>query len=674
MSSGVAVVDVNGDGRDDLFFSNDGAPDMPGEMLAEYQDQIGNSLFLNLGTSPAGSVEWSENVAEQAGVRGLGHKGIGVSAADYDNDGDQDLYVTNGQRGFGMAGFGGMRVEGGERMQPLPPDVFVSERTDGFHECEGRNTLYRNDGDTDGDGIPNFTDVTEEAGVAECRHGSSTAWADVDLDGDLDLYVGNFVEPDWMAFNEEFFNGTRDTLFRNNGDGTFTDITIEAGVPGRKMFAYDWNGERIPAFNPELEDSRGRTVGEDHSTTHVVGFMDYDGDFYPDLFSVSDAPGTIAIFHNNGDGTFTDVSEEAGVDLSGDWMGIAFGDIDGDGDLDMFNSNFGSDWFTKAKSVDTFMIADAGELNRWGKGTSANKLWRFDGVREIEVDGQVIPVPIVADIGRAMDIEWGEVPPGTIDPAAILREQTYTPLGLEHTEFGFGSIFLDFDNDTRQDLYVVGSLGRGCGETKCETPPGGERFNQRGPGRLLQNLGNGGMSWRDVTFETQTFNIAGEDYETGERLGLDFHEQGRGAAKGDFNGDGFPDFVVTNIGGFDSNFPEVPEMQEGMKAFTPGPTFVYLNPGYDNNWLKVKTEGTLSNRDGIGALVRVTLPSGKVLVEQVTSGTSYLSQNSLTLIFGLGDAASVDRVDVQWPSGWIDTLLDVGANQLINVTEAEDTR
>ncbi|MDQ3954749.1 MAG: hypothetical protein M3285_04270, partial [Actinomycetota bacterium] len=127
--------------------------------MGEHADRIGNALFLNLGTNRDETVSWSENVADEAGVRGLGHKGIGVSAADYDNDGDQDIYVTNGNRGFAGAAFNG----------PLDPDVFVSDLTDGRFECDGRNTLYRNEGDTDGDGIPNFTDITGEAGVGDCR-------------------------------------------------------------------------------------------------------------------------------------------------------------------------------------------------------------------------------------------------------------------------------------------------------------------------------------------------------------------------------------------------------------------------------------------------------------------------------------------------------------------------
>ena len=667
MSNGVCVGDFNSDNWDDLFFPSDNAPDAPSEFFAAFQDHD-NKLYINRGDKDGDGIPEFEEVSTVAGVTGKGTKGIGCTVGDYNNDGRADLYITAGQRGFGFQGHGGIRLEGGERVEMLPTDVFVSERTDGFYECEGANILYRNDGN-DAAGVPSFTDVTDEAGVAECRQGSSAAFADIDLDGDLDLMVGNFVESEWWFFNEENFNGTRDTLFENNGDGTFTDITEQAGVGGRKMVSYRWEGQKIAAFNPDIKDSKGRTVGEDHSTTHVVGFLDYDGDRFPDLISVSDAPGVISIFHNNGDNTFTDVTEASATDIAGDWMGIAFADVDGDGDLDMFNSNFGSDWFTKKKASDTYMIADAGEFNRWGKGSPANKLWRFDGVREIEIDGRKVPVPIIADLSRSLSIEWGEVPPATLDPDLILRDESYSPMGLEHTEFGFGSIFFDFDNDTHQDLYFVGSIIRGCGDTKCQPPPGGERFNQRGPGRLLQNLGKEGMYWREVTFDTQTFNIDKEDYQTGERVAWDYHEQGRGVAKGDFNNDGYVDFVVSNLGGPDSNLADTPTLPNGMKEFRPGPSFLYINPGYDNHWLKVKLEGNKSNRDGIGALVRVTLPSGRVLVEQVTSGTSYLSNHSFTLMFGLGKASRVSKLEVSWPSGEVDSFTNVRINRIVKVTE-----
>ena len=666
MSNGVCVGDFNADGWDDIFFPSDNAPDAPPPFFANFQDHD-NKLYINRGDKDGDGIPEFEEVSTVAGVTGKGTKAIGCTVGDYNNDGRADLYITAGQRGFGFQGHGGIRLEGGERVAILPPDVFVSERTDGFYECEGKNILYRNNGNNPA-GVPTFTNVAAEAGVEECRQGSSAAFGDIDLDGDLDLMVSNYVDSDWFFFQEEFYNGSRDTLFENNGDGTFTDITEKAGVGGRKMFSYR-EGQRIPTFNPDIKDSKDRTVGEDHSATLSVGFLDYDGDRYPDLISLSDIPGVISIFHNNGDNTFTDVTEEAATDIAGGWMGIAFADVDGDGDLDMFNPNFGSDWFTKKKASTTYLVTVAAKFNRWNKGSVVNKLWRFDGVREIEKDGRKVPVPILADLSRALSIEWGELPPATLDPDAIPHDKSYTPVGLEHTEFGFGSIFLDFDNDTHQDLYFAGSVFRGCGETKCQTPPGAEQMWHRGPGRLLQNLGKEAMYWRDVTFDTQTFNIDKEDYQTGERVAWDYHETGRGVAKGDFNNDGYVDFVVSNLGGTDSNLPETPTLPNGMKEFRPGPTFLYINPGYDNHWLKVRLEGNKSNRDGIGALVRVTLPSGRVLIKQVTSGTSYLSNHSFTLIFGLGKASRVSKLEVSWPSGEVDSFTNVRINRTVKVTE-----
>jgi len=697
MGAGVCAVDVNNDGWDDIIIANDNHSQSITKFFREWTD-FKTAFYLNRGDKDGDGIPEFEEVSEIAGIAGIGSKDIGCSVGDYDNDGDLDLYITAGVRGMGVVGTDGVRIatittvakgyKGATRIQgPFPPDVFVSYKLDGRLECEagnkeegGRSHLYRNDGN-DSNGIPKFTDVAEQAGVLNCRQGSTSTFVDIDLDGDLDLFVGNWVDSDWMAFNEEeFFNAYLNQLFENNGDGTFTNITATAGDTDRKGYTFKFNGERIPIFNPELRDAKGRTVGEDGHITHVVSFMDYDNDRYPDLFAVADSPGgTIAIFHNNGDNTFTDVSESAGTDVAGEWMGIAWGDIDNDGDLDMENSNFGSDWYSKIKNTGELFMLESSDFNRWGKGKTSNSVWRFNGVKEAFFPDTTSPhktvlAPDISDITRAIHIEWGAMPPNTVDHNNVYKLQSYIPLGWENTEFSFGNVFFDFDNDGHIDAYIAGSLGRGCGDHKCsaetgELPPGAEQFKLRGPGRLLQNLGREGMYWREVTLESQMFNIEDVNYETGERLAIDYHEEGRGIAKGDFNNDGYPDLVVLNAGGPADNRPGTPVEPWGLREFRGGPTQLFINPGYDNHWLKFKLEGTKTNRSAIGAVVRVWTPSGNLTVEQVNSGMGYLSNHSLHLLFGLGQDSEASKVEISWPSGQVDTFTNVKADQFVKVTE-----
>ncbi|MGH7247325.1 MAG: FG-GAP repeat domain-containing protein, partial [Pseudomonadota bacterium] len=293
MTGGVALFDYNGDGLLDLYFVNGAAIEdpMPSGRIPDKRDpKYWNRLYRNNGGGTF------TDVTEAAGVRGAGY-GMGVAAGDYDNDGKPDLYVTN----------------------------------------LGRNTLYHNNGDG------TFTDVTAKAGVSGAGRGASAnpswgmgcAFGDYDNDGRLDLYVANYLDVDINKLGEpgsapnctyrgiatfcgpRGLPGGRDVLYHNNGDGTFTDVTEKAGIDAGKNYGLG------------------------------VVWGDYDKDGREDIYVANDSTPS-SLYHNNGDGTFTDVGVEAGVAYSGEGqeqagMGADFGDYDNDGWPDLIKGNFSDD-------------------------------------------------------------------------------------------------------------------------------------------------------------------------------------------------------------------------------------------------------------------------------------------------------------------------------------------
>jgi len=496
LGSGAAFWDYDNDDDLDVYLVN--AADLPG---ISSPTAATNALYRNNGNGAF------TDVTAQAGVGDTGY-GVGCAVGDYDNDGFVDLYVTN----------------------------------------FGANVLYHNNGDG------TLTNVAAAAGVADNRWGASCAFADYDRDGYLDLYVTNYVAYSIEAekvcqvrnlttyCDPRAYPGTADILYHNNGDGTFDDVTRAAGV-----------------YYPQ-----GRGLG--------VAFSDYDDDGDLDFYVANDATQNF-LYHNNGDGTFSESSLLAGVGFSEDGraesgMGTDFGDYDNDGRFDLIVTNFQNE---------------------------LNTLYHNDGAG------------LFSDVSYASGI--GEV---------SLRF------------LGWGVSFFDYDNDGDQDVFV----------TNGHVHDNIERFDDIGSYAQLNHIYcNEGQGRFTVTSDLGT--------------GLQLCKVGRGAAFGDYDNDGDIDILISN-----SNQTADLLRNDGENQ---------------NHWLLVQLIGTESNRSAIGA--RVTVVVGEIsLVDEVRSGNGFASGHDLRLHFGLGTHVTVDQLHVRWPNGLEEHFGDIAADCRIVIMEGKGLR
>jgi enediyne biosynthesis protein E4 len=529
MSGGGLFFDYDNDGWLDIFLVDGGSLTDPAVAT-----RARHRLFRNRGNGTF------DDVSPRSGLAHRGY-GMGACAADYDNDGWIDLYVTS----------------------------------------LGANTLYRNAGGA------SFTDVTQAAGVGSISFAASCAFSDVDRDGDVDLFVVNYV--DARLDNNIFcgdaakrmriychplnFRPLSNVLYRNNGSGTFADASREAGIGAL----------------------RGNGLGV------VVG--DYDDDGWPDIFVANDTTPNF-LFHNQGKGVFADVALPAGVSVASDGnpragMGTDFGDVDGDGDLDLFVTNHELETHTLFRNL--------------GKGLFSE-----------------------------MTAEAG--------------------VGTPTLPFvGFGTAFVDHDNDGDLDLAIVNGH---VVNIPALVRPGAKEAQRK---LLFVNDGRGRMR------------------EIGRQAGPGFAEEkvGRALAAGDIDNDGDVDFLVTNNGA------DAELLRNDGPAASAGPG---ATSGTGGNALLLKLVGTAgtpradassrlraadassqrSNRSAVGARVRVTAgaTSGATnRLREVKAGSSYLGQNDLRVHIGLGTATRADRIEVRWPNGASETLTAVAANQIVTITE-----
>jgi len=533
------------------------------------------------------------NVARESGLNvktvfGGEHKnkyllettGCGVAFYDYDNDGWLDIFLVNGSRleGFpaGQAPsshlfknnrdgtFTDVTAQAGLLHSGWGQGVCIGDYdNDGYEDLFvtyfGKNVLYHNNGNG------TFTDVTEKAGVGGNgkRWNTGCAFLDYDRDGHLDLFVANYIDlnlatapvPEsgpclykgvMVACGPPGLNGGKNILYRNNGNGTFTDVTEQAGI-------LDANG------------------------TYGLGVLtaDFDNDGWPDIYVANDSTAS-ALYQNKKNGKFVDIAMEAGCALSADGkpqagMGISAADYDLDGNLDIVKTNFAGDTPSLYHNIGGATFEDA---------------------------------TFAAGLGR-------------------------------HTQFlGWGCGFFDMDNDGWPDILICnGHVYPEVEQLKTEAGYPQQKL-------LYKNQRNGHFD--DVSLQ------AGP--------GITVPVASRGCAFGDFDNDGDVDVVVNTVNDY--------------------PQLLRCDSASGHNWIKVRTIGTKSNRSGIGARLRCVThppdePNPHQQIDEVRSGGSYISQNDLRVHFGLGKAAKVDVLEIRWPSGQVDTLKDVKPNQLIYVREGE---
>lgn len=476
----------------------------------------------------------------------------GAAWLDYDNDGFVDLFLTNGKGGV--------------------------------------NVLFHNDGGT------GFTDVAAAAGVEGGVGNSGVIAADLDNDGFPDLFL---TGDGGLAGSGE----TPVVLYRNNGDGTFSDLTASSGIVGPQTHVSAAFGDidddgLLDLFISALGSlatttqhrntlylNKGGFQFEDISARSGVDsirgacanfFADFNDDNMLDLLvancnDVHFLPTPIELFLNRGDLSFSDVATVPGLKHAGYWMGVCPADFDNDGDTDVFATNFGP-------SIPP--------------GTRSHAL--FDNN-----DGDT----------RFTDVA-----------AAAM---------VDAFEFGWGCVTADVDNDGWADIFMAGSLPMG------PLPVIGPGLGN--PGRMLINN-------HDGTFSDATALMP-----------LDLSSRfTSGVATADYDNDGFDDIVVAT---------EEIDGDGGHPA-------LYHNLGSSNFWLRVELEGTTANSSGVGATIELSV-SGLTQRRHVMAGSSFASMNSLSTGFGLGTATSADRLQVRWPSGLVERLSNVAANQVLSLVEGQ---
>ncbi len=489
-------------------------------------------------------------------------------------------------------------------------DIFLvnGSRLEGFPSgSEPTSHLFRNNRDG------TFTDVTAKAGVGHSGWGQGVCIGDYDNDGWEDLFVTYYG---------------KNILYHNNGDGTFTDVSLKAGVAGKGT---RWNTGC--AFVDYDRDG--------HLDLFVANYIDMDlatapvpesgPCLYKGVLVACGPPGLQGgrniLYHNNGDGTFTDVSDAAGIfRANGTYgLGVLSADFDNDGwpDIYVANDSTASALYHNKKNGTFEDIAiEAGcALSPDGKPQAGMGVSAAD----YDLDGNLdlLKTNFAGDTPSLYHNLGG----GNFEDATF-----GAGLGA-HTQFlGWGCGFLDFDNDGWPDILICN--GHVYPEVEQLRTEAG--YPQRK--LLYRNLRNGHFA--DVSLQVGT--------------GISDPAPCRGCAFGDFDNDGDIDVVVNTVNDY--------------------PQLLRCDSKVENNWIKIRTIGTKSNRSGIGArLTCTTHVAGEAKphrqIDEVRSGGSYISQSDLRVHFGLGKADKVDVLEIRWPSGQVDTLKDVRANQLIFVKE-----
>jgi enediyne biosynthesis protein E4 len=539
-------------------------PDLPARRIRFEEIAARSNLHFTTAASPTPNKNQVETMV------------AGVALLDYDGDGYLDVYLVNG------AAIPSLKKE----------------------STAYWNRLFHNNHDG------TFTDVTEKAGVAGAGYGMGVAVGDYDNDGWPDLFVANV---------------TGNQLFHNNGDGTFTDVTAKAGLQGatldsKKMWSagagwFDYNNDGL--LDLFVVNYCKWEVNKDPYCTIGGGARGY---CHPRYYAATHN----SLYRNNGDGTFTDVSEETGIASQfGKGMSVSFADYDGDGFLDAFVANDSTRNFL-FHNLGGKKFEEVGELAGVAYGSNGAALSGMGSdFRDVNNDGlpdiwhtavEFETFPLYGNRGQGDFADWTA-------NSGLAR--------LTSQMSGWGNGIVDFDNDGWKDLFVARS-------------------------NVLDNI-SGLVSERQYPERNSVFRNLGdgkfEDVSSG--AGPDFAKEAphRGVAFGDIDNDGRVDAVVTVLNGAVKLFHNV--------------------SGGDNHWILLKLVGSKSNRMGIGAQIRITTEDGRSQWNEVTTAVGYASSSDSRVHFGLGSNRHIREIEIRWPSGIKQVLHDADVDRITTIREPQ---
>src|SRR3984885_2726804 len=571
------------------------------------------SVFLTLlvavlGASPAithtpdsgpAARPWFEDVTHKAGIlyrhhprqfdnpyatimQGYARLGAAVAVADYDGDGFEDIFVT-----------------------------------DSCSTC--KNHLYHNNGNF------TFTDVAEQAGVADGNDddNASTAalWFDFNNDGKLDLLVVRFGHS---------------ILYENLGNGRFRDVTKSAGLDrymnAIKAIAFDYDNDGYPDL---FFGSYFQPINIFHPGTPR---------FFPESFETANNGGGVTVFHNNRNGTFTEVTDRVGIRTTGWTLDLGHGDANNDGFEDLYVANdFGTDRFylnngdgTFTDKTETAICFDTkkGMNVDWGHFDN-------DGLLDIYVTN------ITDEYMREGNFLWHNN--GNLTFTDVSRET-----GTSETGWGWGAKFFDYDNDGWLDLYVVNGWVSAGPESYVPDvfamviKPGIDFADARN----WPPMGDKSLSGyeKKKLFHNEKGQVFKDE---AHRHGVDSIRDGRGVAIADFDNDGRLDMFVANAN---------------------GEPFLYRNTmPLPNHWVDFSLEGTKSNLTAVGAQVRLTA-AGMTRLQYISGGNSFAGQSSSRVHFGLGDVAKIDQIEVRWPAGEREVFTGLAVDKIQKIVEGSSRK
>jgi hypothetical protein len=522
------------------------------------------------------------NATQSAGIHFThfkGNKGIsinleefgpGVCVSDFDADGWPDIYFVNARDLYGR----GIKVQ---------------------------NALYHNNGDG------TFTDVTDKAGAPGTGFGLGCVWGDYDNDGHPDLFVTQYG---------------RNVLYHNNGDGTFTDVTDKAGVGGMDFGTYFHSGATFFDYDRDgfLDLYVGGYVAFGPGAQRYCNLGGVTSSCPPSAYEGS----ANLLYHNNGDGTFTNVTKKAGIyQPNGKNLAVGAADYDNDGWPDLFVANDGLNAYLYQNEHNGTFKEQGSITGMAFTGQGRTMAAMCISLGDFDNDGWLDLY--ISDFQGNSDHIWRNDGQGLFDEVS-----DHGGISLPtRTVLSFGGGFFDYDNDGWLDLFIAN------GHVYPEIEQVSPEIRYKQIDSLFHNDGHG--KFTDVT------KTSGDGFQT--------PAVGRGVAFADFDNDGFVDVIVANNGG--------------------PPLLLHNSGGNGNHFVSIQLVGTKSNRDAMGARLKLTA-GGITQTREIAGGGSYLSQSDLRANFGLGAATHIDKLEITWPSGTHQSLSDFPAGQFYRIQEGKN--